>query len=44
MIKARKISGYRLNGKRIYAVKGKTKSRRRTYKSKEAARKALKRR
>jgi len=43
-MKARKKAGYRLNGKRIYKVKGKTKSTRKTYGTKAGAKKALKKR
>jgi len=35
---------WRLNGVRIYEVKGKRKSRKKTYKTKDAARAALKKR
>lgn len=34
--------GWRLNGKRIYPVKGKKKSSRKTYRTKKAAKRALK--
>ncbi len=43
-MKARKKAGYRLDGKRIYHVKGKRKSTRKTYGSKTAAKRALRRR
>ncbi|MHA1757961.1 MAG: hypothetical protein ACTSVV_14400 [Promethearchaeota archaeon] len=36
--------GWRINGKRIYQVKGVRKSRKKTYPTKEAAKRALKRR
>lgn len=42
-MKARKKSGWRVNGKRIYHVKGKTKSRRKTFSSKASARRYIKR-
>lgn len=37
-------SGYRLDGKRVYHVKGKKKSDRKTYKTKTSALRALKKR
>jgi hypothetical protein len=37
-------AGWRMNGTRIYKVKGARKSRRKTYKTKGAAKRALKRR
>jgi len=43
-MRARKKAGYRLDGKRIYYVKGKTKSTRKTYGTRAGARRALKKR
>lgn len=43
-MKARKKAGWRVNGYNIYHVKGKTKSRRKTFKTKAAARRYIKRR
>ncbi len=37
------IAGWRLNGTRVYHVKGKRRTRKKTYKSKLTARRALKR-
>lgn len=43
-MKARKKAGYRCNGIRVYKVKGKTKSRRKTFKTKKLAKRYLKKR
>jgi len=43
-MKARKKAGWRVNGRMIYKVKGKTKSRRKTFKTKARARAYIKRR
>jgi len=43
-MKARKRAGWRVNGRMIYHVKGKTKSRRKTFGSKARAKAYIKRR
>lgn len=43
-MKARKKAGWRVNGRHIYKVKGRTKSRRKTFSTKAAARRYIKRR
>ena len=44
MVKSKKPAGWRVDGCRVYSVKGVRKSRRKTYKSKEEALASLKRR